>query len=73
MYFLTRQFWLAAAVASALTLSSPLAAQTTEKGPVRTVLALGRVATMIEAPMYLSCRASRSRPLPPWFIVGPTA
>ena len=52
MYFLTRQFWLAAAVASALTLSSPLVAQTIEKGPVRTVLALGRVANMIETPMY---------------------
>lgn len=52
MYFLTRQFWLAAAVASALTLSSPLVAQTIEKGPVRTVLALGRVASMIETPMY---------------------
>src|ERR1051325_10601740 len=51
MYYL-RQFWLAAAVASALTLNSPGAAQTTEKGPVRTVLALGRVATMIETPMY---------------------
>src|SRR4051812_43344375 len=52
MYFLTWQFWLTAAVASASILSSPLAAQTTEKGPVRTVLALGRVATMIETPMY---------------------
>jgi len=52
MYFLTRRFWLAAAVASDLTLSSPLVAQTIEKGPVRTVLALGRVASMIETPMY---------------------
>ena len=52
MYFLTRQFWLAAAVASALTLSSPLVAQTIEKGPVRTVLALGRVTSVIETPVY---------------------
>jgi quercetin dioxygenase-like cupin family protein len=52
MYFLTRQFWLAAAVAFALTLSSPLVGQTVEKGPVRTVLALGRVASMIETPIY---------------------
>lgn len=52
MHFLTRQIWLTVAAASALTLGPPLAAQTAGKGPVREVLALGRVASMVDAPMH---------------------
>jgi len=42
-----------AAVATTILLCSlSAAAQTTEKGPVRTVLALGRVSSMVDAPMF---------------------
>jgi hypothetical protein len=52
MYFSMKQIWFAVAAGITLSCSSPVAAQTAVKGPVRTVLALGRVPSMLDAPMY---------------------
>jgi hypothetical protein len=52
MRLLARLFWLAVAAAPTLTLGSPLVAQTAGQGPIRTVLALGRVASMVDAPIH---------------------
>lgn len=52
MRCLARLFWIAVAAAPILTPFSPLVAQTAGQGPIRTVLALGRVASMADAPMH---------------------
>jgi hypothetical protein len=51
MRFLARLSWIAVAAAATL-MSFPLLAQTAGQGPIRTVIALGRVASMVDAPMH---------------------
>ena len=44
--------WLTVTTVPSFILGLPLAAQTAGQGPIRTVLALGRVASMVDAPMH---------------------
>ena len=53
MPMLARLFLLAVGAASIFMPSSPPLAQPAGQGPIRTVLALGRVPSMVEAPMHL--------------------